>query len=868
MFASLRARLGALLFRGRSDAELDEELRYHLDREIERNVANGMSASDARDAARRAFGNVSVAAEQARDTARWRWLEETRQDLAYALRTFRRAPTFVFGVVATIGLGLGLLTTAFTLFDAYVLRPLSIRDPASLYTTNWPLTWTNYRRFTAENRVFSDVVGTRRMLTRVHGRLANGDLVTGNYFSVLGVRAELGRTIVDDDAAPETTGRALVLAYDTWASTFGADTSVVGAPLFVDGSWMTIVGVARRGFHGLGPVPMQFWAPITMYGLTDSLRIGVTGHLRAHVSEAQAVAAITRWIKDVVNPEERSGVRVSPTGIATAVTIGVRLTPMGTAVPLDNQAIVVFMPAAAAVVLVLLIACANVANMMLARGMARQREIGIRLALGAARLRLVRQLLTESLALALPCAVAALVVSALSVSGGTRLLLGTMPTFFAERFRLQPLGSDTRVFAFTAIWAVLAALAFGLVPAIQGTRPSVVHATRGDFDAPLRKSTLRSLLLLGQVTVSAMLLICAGVLLRSVRQASHIDAGIRTHGVVQIQARDSLRREAIDRLRDDRGVRALASASSPPLDNAFDAIFAGSSDSSHRIVHYNVVSPDYFSLLEIPIVRGRLFTADEARGGTAVVIVNQSAAAQFWPGIDPVGRTLVISSADAPRPRLRPFHRATVIAVARDALPGWLGRNRDRAVVFYPQRIDAPESYMLAAVTGSADVARVHLDELLTSADSNALQDIHTLDQAVDAQVYPYRLFNAIAWIVSVAALLLTLTGVYGVLAYLVAQRTRELGVRLALGASPRSLVALALRDTARLALIGLAIGAVLAAGVSRLFAHGLTSIDVYDPAGYAIGAAVVLVATAVAAFVPARRAAAVNPVEALRADS
>src|SRR5215831_10347797 len=226
MLASLRIRLRALVSRPAVDAELDDELHYHLERETERNVANGMSPSDARDAARRAIGNLTVHAETARDTMRWRWLDELSQDVSYALRTFRRAPTFVIGVVATIGLGLGLLTTVFTLFDSYVLRPLAIRDPASLYESNWSLTWPQYEQFRRDGGgVFSDVIGTRRLYTRFHGRPMVGDMVTGNYFDVLGVPPAIGRTLVRDDATSTGGGRTMVLSYDAWQSSFGGDTN-------------------------------------------------------------------------------------------------------------------------------------------------------------------------------------------------------------------------------------------------------------------------------------------------------------------------------------------------------------------------------------------------------------------------------------------------------------------------------------------------------------------------------------------------------------------------------------------------------------------------------------------------------------------
>jgi predicted permease len=869
MLASFLVRLRAMVHRRSADADLDDELRYHLERETERNIANGMSPAEARDAARRAFGNPTVHAESARDAIRWGWLDELAQDVSYALRTFRRAPTFVVGVVATIGLGLGLLTTAFTLFDAYVLRPLAIRDPGSLYESNWSLTWTNYQKFIRDGGgVFSDVIGTQHVYTRVRGEPMLGDAVTGNYFDVLGVTPAFGRMIARDDASVPGAGRTMVLNYDTWRSVFGGDTAIVGKTVLVDRTLMTIVGVARRGFGGLGPVPIQFWAPITMEPLNDSTPIKVTGHLRPALGPELAVSRLRAWMIASRPPSSLPRI-VGPSGALRVASFdGLKLVPMGTSVALDRDAIMVFAPVAVAFLLVMLTACANVANMMLARGMARQREIGIRLALGASRGRVVRQLLTEALLLSVPCAVVALAVSRVTVRSGVYALFATMPEAFVSRFRMQSLEPDGRVLGFMLVAAVASAIAFGLMPALQSTRASVVRASRGDFDTPFRKSTLRGLLLFGQIAVSVLLLVCAGVLLRAAMVHGQIDVGFRTRNIVQMSVRDSVSTQVLDRIRAEHTVRAIASASSPPLDGGLDGLLVKTSDSTTLAFDVNVVSPDYFSLLELPIVRGRGFSADEGRGSASVAIVTQAAAARLWPGLDPIGREVVMAPTDRKRPRLVPYHRATVIGVAKNTIPGWIGRSSESPVVYYPQPVEARNSVLLVRVTNDASVARATLDRAVSAVDSSAIDDVHTLDEAMAVQIYPYSFSYAIAWFVGGVALLLTIAGVYGVLSYLVAQRTREMGVRMALGASRGSLIALILGSATRLAVIGAAVGGVAALGVSKLFAHSMMFIDVYDPLGYAIGIVVVLAATIAAAYVPARRAATVNPVDALRADS
>jgi predicted permease len=480
----------------------------------------------------------------------------------------------------------------------------------------------------------------------------------------------------------------------------------------------------------------------------------------------------------------------------------------------------------------------------------------------------VRQLITEALVLSFPCAAIAFVVSRVTVRSGAYALLATMPEPFVARFHMRPLEPDGRVLAFMLVAAAASAVGFGLMPAIQSTRASVVRASRGDFDTPFRKSTLRGLLLFGQIAVSVLLLVCAGVLLRAAMVHGRVDVGFRTRNIVQMSMRDSVSTPVLERIRAEHTVGAIASASSPPLDGGLDQLLVKTNDSTTLAFDVNVVSPEYFSLLELPIVRGRGFSEDEGRSSASVAIVTQAAAARLWPGLDPIGKEVVMAPADRQRKRLEPYHHATVIGVARNATPGWIGRSAEWPVVYYPQPVDAKKSVLLVRVTNDAIVARSTLDRAVSAVDSGAIDDVHTLEQAMDVQIYPYRMSYAIAWFVGGVALLLTIAGVYGVLSYLVAQRTREMGVRMALGASGNSLIGLILGSATRLAVLGTAVGSIAALGVSKLFAHSMMWIDVYDPIGYAIGVVVVLAATIAAAYVPARRAATVNPVDALRADS
>jgi len=880
MFSSVFVRLRALVNRRAADTELHDELRYHLEREMERNVANGMSPADARDAARRAFGNPTVHTESARDAMRWMLLEELRQDAAYALRAFRRAPTFVATVVLTIGLGLGLVTAAFTLFDAYVLRPIAARDPSTLFTVAASTTtrrddffsWREVQALATRRDVIDDAFAFSILITRVRGRPTFGQLVTGNYFEMLGVPPAIGRTLRRNDSQTPGEGAVVVLSHDMWKSTFGGDSTIVGSVIGINGVRLRVVGVMRPGFGGIESVPFDFWAPVTMADVLDPARDffgpkpgrGLRSIIRIKrgLGEEQAAAALSTTIRSVVADR-------GPTWRNASAA----LESHNGSIPLNAETLAVVVPMAIAFGLVLLIACANVANVMLARGMARQREIGIRLALGASRRRLIRQLLTESLLLSLPAAAASFAVSRATITLGISAMYASSPAGYSGYLRPVPLTPDSRLLAFIMIAAVVAAIAFGLAPALQSTRPGIVHATRGNFDSNLRPSKLRSGLVVAQIGVSALLLVTAGVLLGTARDMDGISPGIRTADVLQLQPSEASREKVLAMLGAVPSVERVATATERPLDGILPDATVGSARDSLKRAKYNVVSSEYFAVLGIPLVRGRVFSAEEAAGRQQVAVVSRAAAAWFWPEQDPIGQRLEWTAGPSRRPGATSteaivVHDATVVGVVADVSPGWIGLSREWPLVYFPQPIDAAKSVAIARVAGAADVALPSIERALSRDDSSSLQEIHSLSASLDVQRYPFHAAYWVASLLGLIALLLTATGVYGVVAYVVAQRTREFGVRLALGATRGEVVALVVRQLLRLAVAAAAAGAVLALGVSRYLASQISFVDAYDKTGYAVGIAAVLLSCAVAAYVPSRRAASVNPVDALRADS
>jgi predicted permease len=857
------------------EEELDEELQYHLAAEMERLVASGMNDAEATLLARRAFGNTTQLKEQVRDSWGRRWLERLDQDIRYALRTFRRAPGFSVTVILTIALALGLNTTAFTIFDAYVLRPVAVRDPSSLFQMHWEdrggnahvFTWRDYQALRADASALDDALAFRFLFTRLDSTPAYGQLVTGNYFSMLGVGAALGRPLLASDAVAFGGSAVVMLSHAVWQSRFGGDSSIIGKTIRVRGHALQVVGVAPAGFGGLGDTPLDFWAPITMNDvlfdgdtLADSRAevLSVVGRVKPGVATGQAEAWLASWMR-AHRPDARE--RDAP--------VAAEFLSRATGIPLSPEFAMFFAPIAAAFVLVLLIACANVANMMLARGMARQRELGIRLSLGAARSRLIAQLLTEAVLLALPAAAAGFAISRLTIDGGVRLMFRTMSAEIVPYMRVVPLTPDARVFFFMLAAALAAAVFFGLAPALQSTRPNVLQATRGDFDTDFRPSRLRNALVVAQITVCVLLLICAGLLLRNVARLQRLDIGIRTAGIVRLDVEDrpGARPRLLDLLRTRPDVRLLAAATDPPFGRRFPAVVAGAPGAFTAPTFYDFVTPSYFDLLAVPILRGRGFTSDEARSGSPVVIVSEGTARAFWPGRDPIGQTLRLALDTAARGPLVTRRDALVIGVVPNVALGTIIDPFDSPIAYFPSNARESGMALLLRVSGRTERTMRRIDAEVSQLAPDAIEDIHTLDAFMASGVYPFRAAYWIAGALGAIALLLTLTGVYGVLSYVVAQRRKELGIRVALGASPSTVVGLVMGQSIRLAATGLTLGTVLALGVAQLFAANIVRLETFEPVAFLGAVGLVFLSTIFAAYVPSRRAGTVDPLEALRTE-
>ncbi len=864
-------RLRALLARRRYEAELDEELGYHLEREAERNRTKGMTAATADTTARRAMGNLTTVRETVRSTWGWSRLGEIRQDLIFAVRSFRREPALVATVVLTIGLGVGLNTAFFTIFNAYVLRPFPVADPASLHQLRWNtrdqagygLSWQQYQEL-GRQPVVREPFGYRYLVTRVDGRPTRVLMTTGNYFGMLGVGPAIGRVLGPGDAEAAGGVPVAVLSYRSWQLRFGADSAVIGRTVVIRGQPIEIVGVAREGFEGVDDSSPDFWMPITMaarldtrlepFGAGDDHLVQAVLRFRPGISAEAARAALGDWLRrDTESRAEADRI------------IGVELISKKTAQPLTPSVMLAVTPVFLAFGLVLLAACANVASAMIARGVARRGELGVRLALGAGRGRVVRQLLTESLLLAVPAAVAGFLLSRLVLIGVSWFIAATVPDAFKSFVELAPVGPDYRVLLFAIGSALACAVVFGLVPALQSTRPGTVRSPVGLSSSGGKPSRLRQGLLVGQIAIATLLLVVTGVLLRGAQRIPARDIGIEPGGVVVFDLDDRFRTQSLARLREDPVVKGIAFTDRVPLESSFQRVGLIGTDTTMVRAGLAQVSAEFFEVLMHRVVAGRPFHEDEGRTGAPVVVVNEAAVRALWQGGNALERTLRIVDPTGTT-SLEGGSTLRVVGVVRDAVTGWIGDPPGQPAVYRP--LDGEQTgRVLARVVGPASRAAPALERTLLDIDPAAADWVHTLDESLAVSIWPLRAAYWVGAMIGGVALFLTLSGVYGVLAFMVVLRTREIGVRTALGATRRNVVGLVVRESLELGALGVGLGLLVAAGLARVAASQVEGINALEPLAFLGGAATVLITCLAGATLPSRRAARIEPLAALSAE-
>ena len=787
----------------------------------------------------------------------------------------RKAPLASLTIIVTVALGLGMVASVFTFLNVFLFRADNVPDIHELYGVERPrtaegdlvqLTRPVYDALRRETSVFTDVFAmVAETDSRVNGRTMSGSLVTGNFFEVLGTGAVRGRVLTPAD--DEGRQPVVVLSDRGWSTHFASDPAVLERSLLINGVRYDIVGVMPKGFRGLLVGTPDYWAPLSMIDRLQpalaaekkELDVAIIGRLRPGMSREVAQDQLIAWD---ARRNERTGERRSA---------GITLVPRRGTIPQPMEALIIFTPLFASFGLILLIGCANVASLLLARAVSRQKEVGVRLSLGASRAQIVRQLLTESVILALAAAVLGYAISRLILETTIWAVMSTMPPDIGDVRLLVPEG-DWRVGVFLTAAAIVASVMFGLLPALQATRIELVRTMRGEFMPDARPGRTRNVLIGIQVTASALLLISAGIFLRSTFASATVDPGMRTSDTAVVPVvNEQLRQQVVDAVTRDPVVAAVAAAMPDPVFGSRPAL--AESPQAKSTAAYKFVSPEFFSVLGIDIVRGRTFTAAEgsASAAAAVAIVAESFAREMWPAGDALGQVVRLER-DPAEPsgesKVPPLTGSfTIVGVARD-VPGFAFGEGTPTNVYVPITSRHAGTILAVRVHGDPELARSALLERLTAVDPN-IEQVVTLRTIARMATYFLQIAFWLTLVLGGLALILTLSGVFSVMSYLVEQRTKEIGVRMALGATARDVARLVLGQTAWPVGVGLIVGAALALATGILLLTNLEPIGqivrLLDPIAYAGSLLIIILACAFAAWVPTKKAAHIDPMKSLR---
>jgi predicted permease len=873
----------------RSEPELSREMAAHLALMQDDFERGGMTPEEARTAARRAFGGVEQTKELHRDVRSIRWLDDARRDVRHAGRLLRRNPVFAATAALSLAVGIGANTTIFTVANALLFQPpAGVVDSGRLVDIGGsrnrggfgPSSYPNYLDIRARMTTLDGVYAYSRfphaMSLGVAGETGIesvfGNLVTANYFTVLGAVPAAGRLLNEADSEGGGGNPVVILSHRFWTRRFSRDPAILGRMVLLNGQPLTVVGVASERFHGTGVRALDLWVPIDMAAvihrgaarLTDRAAnvwlIG--GRLKPDVSASRAAAEM-----DVIGrtlereqPEQNRG-------------LGFRVMALSP-VPGNRGPVIALLALIMVIVsFVLIVACANVAGVLLARAAARRQEMALRLAIGAGRARLIRQLLTETLLLFVLGGTAGLVLA----RAMTSLLVSMLP---ALPFPVDlSLALDARVVAFTAGLSLVTALLSGLAPALQASKGAVLPGLRNDPGLAGRLR-LRHAFVIGQVVFSVVLVIVAGLFVRAVQRAGSIDPGFDARGV-ELASLDLSQagytettgppfvRELVDRIRELPGVQSATAAGTVPggfevRREALAIQGVTPPDGRFFTVDWNIVAPGYFATLRTPIAAGRDFSPADRAGTQAVAIISESAARQFWPGQDAIGKFLLQPTwgSQGPTDPLRPL---LVIAVVRDVESSSLIDGGSRPGVYVPLEQQFVSSLTIAARTTRGQRITSQLRALLARMNPAVAMSAQTLEESLALGLAPQRVIASVSGSLGIVGLLLAGIGIYGVTAYAVARRTREIGIRIALGARRADIIRMVLRESLSLTLIGSATGLLIAAAISRVLAGFLFGVQPIDPVTFT-GTTVLFVTVGLAAcYAPVRRAVRIDPTQAIR---
>jgi predicted permease len=878
-------KLKSLIQRRQIETEMAEEMRLHVELQTERNLQAGMKPEEARYAALRQFGNVASIQERARDVRGFRWFEQLVQDFRYALRMLSKAPVLSAVIALSLALGIGANTVVFSSIQASFFEPLPgvehgarlmVIDPRDRSGTYLLSSWLDYRDMCEQQTSFREIAASNIRALNLGGSDGQderiwAELVSDNFFPLLGVRPAFGRFFTANESTHPGSSPVAVIAYSYWQARFAGSPTVLGQTLRLNDIAFTIVGVAPENFKGsIVALGFDVWVPLTMTGrlmpgskdltargnrplmLLADLKPGVTVvRARAELEEIfqRLAAAYPETNADLIPdllPLWRSPIGAQPYMLGALAT----------------QQILVF--------LVLLVVCANTANLLLARATVRQKEIGIRLALGAGRLRLIRQLFTESLLLALLGALGGVLLSLWGIDALHHIPMpGNLPIKVVSRL-------DATGGAFSVLLGIACGLLFGLAPALQLTRADVNAALKvgGREAGAAPRHRLRDLLIAAEVAIALIVLVLAGLFLKSFRNAHTADPGFDTRGVLlssfDLAAKGYNKKTArafvralLPRLQATPGVAAATLATFVPLEvrglpkTAFALQGQATASGRPEVALYGYVAPGYFQTLGIPLVDGADFADLGNVAKPAEVVVNQEFARRYWPGVSPLGRKLVVEDTTY-----------EVVGVARDSQCVSLSA-QPAPLLYFSLRDRFSLSLELQVRTRGDPLAFApEVRRVVRELDANLpLRDVRTLTQNIEESLVAIRVPARMLAVLGPLALLLAAIGIYSVLSYSVAQRTHEIGVRRALGASPRNVVALIVRQGIAVVATGLVVGLGIVYLASFYLSRILVKVPPGDPAIFLTVPALLLAIAWLASWLPARRAAKVDPMVALRAE-
>jgi predicted permease len=910
-------KLRSLFRRKQVDHELDDELSDHLALKIEQYVSQGIAPAEARRRALLELTGLDQTKERCRDTRRINWLQDLLQDLHYALRVLRKSPAFAAVAILTLALGIGANTAIFSLINAILLRSLPVRNPQQLvlfqwddnkrpsmfHTTGWrakySFSYPAFEAFRSQQQILSGMfafvpLGTNAGDTTVgvNGQptLADGMMVTGNYFSTLGVTPLLGRGLTDADENPGAP-RAVVISYAYWTRRFARDPSIVGKSVTLNGIPFTIVGVTPANFYGMivGGEP-DLWVPFddkpnmrpwsmtpgddtnSVYIARNWLCLNVMGRLTNGVTKAQAQSALDAIFHQFVtadwHPAKDSDVP------------HFMLAPGNQGLPVFQQnfgqSLYMLM---VAVGLVLLIACANIATLLLARATSRKKEISVRLAIGASRSRLIRQLLTES---ALMSVLGGL-LGLLFANWGTHALVALLSNANNGTIALDA-SVDSRVLLYMFVIAVLTGILFGLAPALRSSKVDLASAmkdTAASISDARDKHRLGQSLIVAQVATSLVLMIGAGLFVRTlVNYESHNfgfdQRNLLTFGLDPTRAgyHDArlvnLYSQLQDRIEGLPGVRFATLMSFAPFsgwsNGTYVTIEGAAKAPSDVGVIWQSVGPDFFRTMGIPILLGRGIQRKDTAGSSQAAVVDETFARNFFPGQSPIGHRFSLT--DSLNDKYDPENSYEIVGVCGAAeltSPGAdLMPKAYMAYARFPK--DLGEMFFEVRSEGAPATVISELRDTVHQADSSLpLIDLKTQTEETTEALLFQRLFARLTTVFGLLALALAMIGLYGTMSYSVTRKTHEIGIRMALGANPSDVLRTVVRQGITLTLIGIAIGVPAALGVTQLIASMIFGVTPYDPLTFGAVAAILSAVALAACYIPARRATKVDPMIVLR---